>query len=436
MSMTAALADHIDERTDAIIAVWRRRRRAEGGRARRRTGSPTSSSSTTSPRSSTGSPTVSAGEHRQVADAGAEARRASAGGRGTTSPRSSASSATSGRPCSRPRFAHAREHGFDLESLERAVAAINEVLDEAAAEAVRQFQEESRAQARDDPRRGRAAGTRGRRLRADQAPDGPEQPPRGRLGDQRRRRRSSAINREAERLQGFRAVGDDRPREPQPARAPLRALPAPTAGPSSRRSCPASAPPGRGRPAAGDRSGRSAARAGRSSPTPRRSATPAARSPAPSSWRRTSPSAAAPRPTWPRSEVAVPHDRRAVAGDDLAGRRRRHAATTSTRPGSTSAAGRRHRRRATAGPTASIPTTSPAASTTYRDAFARREPFEIDLSAPPPRRRLSLGRRPGRSPTPTSHGGFLGYLGSCLDITERVELEDVARAAVASTRPA
>jgi PAS domain S-box-containing protein len=43
-------------------------------------------------------------------------------------------------------FAHAKAHAYDLESIERATQAINHVLDEAAAESVRQYQENSESQ--------------------------------------------------------------------------------------------------------------------------------------------------------------------------------------------------------------------------------------------------------------------------------------------------
>jgi PAS domain S-box-containing protein len=59
---------------------------------------------------------------------------------------------------------------------------------------------------------------------------------------------------------------------------------------------------------------------------------------------------------------------------------------------------------------------------TYRDAFARREPFEMTYRL---QRRDGVYRSIDHRGLPylDAHGVFLGYLGSCLDITERVEFE-------------
>jgi PAS domain S-box-containing protein len=63
---------------------------------------------------------------------------------------------------------------------------------------------------------------------------------------------------------------------------------------------------------------------------------------------------------------------------------------------------------------------------TYREAFARREPFEMEY-----RLRRYDGEyrwvRDNGSPIHDEAGRFTGYIGSCVDVTDRVE----ARAALA-----
>jgi PAS domain S-box-containing protein len=146
MSQTAALADHIDDRTDAILAVWRAAVESNGDvpEARR----------------------LSYAEFvdhvPDILDRIADRLRGE-----STEP------GDAGRKHGRVRwkqgydvghvvtelghlraallqatFAHARDNGGDLDSLERASAAINEVLDEAVADSVAQYQSESQASAR------------------------------------------------------------------------------------------------------------------------------------------------------------------------------------------------------------------------------------------------------------------------------------------------
>lgn len=146
MSMTAALADHIDERTDAIIAVWRAtvERKGDVPDARRLSHAEfvdhvpeildrIADRLRGEPRGADGAGqkhgSVRWRQGYDVAEVVSELGHL----------RSALHQAT---------FARAREGGFDLRTVERAVDAINAVLDESAAEAVLQFQEESEADAR------------------------------------------------------------------------------------------------------------------------------------------------------------------------------------------------------------------------------------------------------------------------------------------------
>ncbi len=146
MSMTAALADHIDERTDAIIAVWRAavERKGDVPDARRLSYDEFADHV---PEILERIADRLRGEHGQVADAGRK--------HGSVRWRQGYDVAEIVGELGHLRavllhasFAHAREAGSDLEVVERAAAAINGVLDEAAAEAVQRFQQESQAKAR------------------------------------------------------------------------------------------------------------------------------------------------------------------------------------------------------------------------------------------------------------------------------------------------
>lgn len=145
MSRTATLADHLDERTDAIIAVWRATVEREGD-----------------------IPDARRLSHAEFVDhvpqildriadrlRGDHAAGASSEGQkhGQVRWRQGYDFAELISEMGHLRsalleatFAHARAERFDLDTLERAVAAIDEVLDEASAESVRQFQIESQAE--------------------------------------------------------------------------------------------------------------------------------------------------------------------------------------------------------------------------------------------------------------------------------------------------
>ncbi|HEY2155423.1 MAG TPA: PAS domain S-box protein [Isosphaeraceae bacterium] len=147
MSQTAALADHIDERTDAIIAVWRA--------AVERKGDVPDSHRLSYAEFVDHVPEILEriadrlrGEPRSVDDAG----------RKHGSVRWKQGYDVAEVVCElghlraallQATFAHARELGFEIEAVERASGAINAVLDEAAAEAVQRFQQESQAKARE-----------------------------------------------------------------------------------------------------------------------------------------------------------------------------------------------------------------------------------------------------------------------------------------------
>ncbi len=146
MSQTALLADHIDERTDAIIAVWRAvvERNGDVPDARRLSYAEFVDHV---PEILERIADRLRGEHGQVADAGQK--------HGSVRWKQGYDVAEVVSELGHLRtallhasFAHARENGSDLDAIERAAAAINGVLDEAAAEAVRRFQEESQAGAR------------------------------------------------------------------------------------------------------------------------------------------------------------------------------------------------------------------------------------------------------------------------------------------------
>ncbi len=141
MSQTAALADHIDEQTDAIIAVWRA--------AVERKGDVPDSHRLSYAEFVDHVPEILEriagrlrGEPRSVDDAGRK--------HGSVRWKQGYDVAEVVSEIGHLRtallqatFAHAREHGSDLETIERASGAVNAVLDEAAAEAVQRFQEES-----------------------------------------------------------------------------------------------------------------------------------------------------------------------------------------------------------------------------------------------------------------------------------------------------
>jgi len=146
MSRTAALADHIDERADAIIAVWRANVERGGdvpdaGRlsdqefvdhvphildriADRLRGTPSDAAAEGQKHGA-----VRWSQGYDIAELIGELGHL----------RTTLLQAT---------FAHADEASFDLETIERASAAINEVLDEVVAESARQFLEDGRAQSR------------------------------------------------------------------------------------------------------------------------------------------------------------------------------------------------------------------------------------------------------------------------------------------------
>jgi PAS domain S-box-containing protein len=145
MTETAALADHIDERTDAILAVWKAKVEGRGDIpdarglsyaefidhvpeildqiASRLRGEPQEASNVGQKHGS-----VRWRQGYDVAEVVAELSYL----------RSILVHAT---------FAHARESGLDLDTIERALAAIDTVLDNSASAAVRQFQDESQERA-------------------------------------------------------------------------------------------------------------------------------------------------------------------------------------------------------------------------------------------------------------------------------------------------
>jgi two-component system CheB/CheR fusion protein len=147
MNASALLADHLDSQTDAIIALWRSTVYREGD-------VPESESLT----------------HREFLDHIPElldrlAERLRGGGRGEADAEGRAHGRMRWRQgydigqvvrelghlrtaLVRATFSHAREHGFDLETLESILASIDDVLHGAMAEAVARFQDETIEQAR------------------------------------------------------------------------------------------------------------------------------------------------------------------------------------------------------------------------------------------------------------------------------------------------
>ena len=146
MSQTAALADHIDERTDAIIAVWRA--------AVERKGDVPDSHRLSYAEFVDHVPEIL----ERIADRlrGEEAEVVGPGRKhGSVRWKQGYDVAEVVSELGhlrtaliRASFAHAGDLGYETVAVERAVGAINAVLDEAAAEAVRRFQEESQAGAR------------------------------------------------------------------------------------------------------------------------------------------------------------------------------------------------------------------------------------------------------------------------------------------------
>ena len=147
MSEPAMLADHLDEQTDAILAVWRATVERDGDVPE-------------AERLSYGEfldhvPALLdrlaerlRGRPADAVDRGQEARRAPlAAGLRHRRDRHRVRPPPH-RPEPRHRSSYAREHGWDLDRLEAALEAINDVLDEATAESVRQFQEDSQAETR------------------------------------------------------------------------------------------------------------------------------------------------------------------------------------------------------------------------------------------------------------------------------------------------
>ncbi len=147
MSQTAALADHIDERTDAIIAVWRS--------VVERKGDVPDSLRLSYAEFVDHVPEII----ERIADRlRGEPRSVDGAGQKHGSVRWKQGYDVAEVICEighlrtallQATFAHAREHGFDLETIERAAGATNSVLDESAAEAVQRFQQESQARARE-----------------------------------------------------------------------------------------------------------------------------------------------------------------------------------------------------------------------------------------------------------------------------------------------
>jgi PAS domain S-box-containing protein len=145
MIQTAALADHIDDRTDAILAVWKAKVDGKGDVPDAR-GLSYAEFIDHVPQILDRIAAHLRGEPREAADAGQK--------HGSVRWRQGYDVAEVVAELGHLRnilmhatFAHAREVGYDLETIERAGAAVNDVLDEAAAAAVLQFQEASREQA-------------------------------------------------------------------------------------------------------------------------------------------------------------------------------------------------------------------------------------------------------------------------------------------------
>lgn len=199
MSMTAALADHIDERTDAIISVWRS--------TVERKGDVPDSGRLSYAEFVDHVPEILEriadrlrGGHRRVAEAG-QKHGSVRWSQGYDVAEVVGELAHLRSTLLRASFDHARDLGYGLESVERASEAINEVLDEAAAEAVRQFQEESQATSREiladvDRRRASVDAERGKlQTVLNNLPVG--------VWVINAAGAVVALNREAERLQGF-----------------------------------------------------------------------------------------------------------------------------------------------------------------------------------------------------------------------------------------
>ena len=199
MSQTAALADHIDDRTDSIIAVWRATVERKGD----------------VPDAGRLSYVEFVDHVPEILDRIADRLRGDAD-----------EADDSGKKHGRVRwkqgydvaevvvelghlraalldatFAHARELASDWESIERAVGAINAVLDDVAAESVAQFQQETRAEAQGllaeaELRRSAVDGERGKlQTVLNNLPVG--------VWVVNAAGKVIALNREAERLQGF-----------------------------------------------------------------------------------------------------------------------------------------------------------------------------------------------------------------------------------------
>jgi PAS domain S-box-containing protein len=145
MTETAALADHIDERTDAILAVWKAKVEARGDIPDAR-GLSYAEFIDHVPEILDQIAARLRGEPREANDVGQK--------HGSMRWRQGYDVAEVVAEISYLRgilvhatFAHARDSGLDLETIERALAAIGTVLDDSATAAVRQFQEESQERA-------------------------------------------------------------------------------------------------------------------------------------------------------------------------------------------------------------------------------------------------------------------------------------------------
>jgi two-component system CheB/CheR fusion protein len=147
MSETAALADHIDEQSDAIIAVWRA--------AVERTGDVPDARALSYAEFVDHVPEILEriadrlrGEPLEVGDA-ARKHGSVRWKQGYDVAEVVSELGHLRTALLQATFAHARDNGHDLEAVERAVGAINGVLDEVAAEAAQRFQQESQAKARE-----------------------------------------------------------------------------------------------------------------------------------------------------------------------------------------------------------------------------------------------------------------------------------------------